>query len=181
MAYIKYYVPIDQPGTHIKDQWVTPGWSDNELESGAVWTNELVHFVVDNGIPLLHDIVDPPGTPSIHEKVIAAAMSQRKERINGRNSRFWGQGLSDRELFRYPWSLASINITTDIKGLIPKKGTKWLFMRSVTTGICDDRMDIDIHLLDTSGDLIAHSHHLAQVVPITAKGRRKNTPGQSAL
>jgi Thioesterase-like superfamily len=166
-SYIKYYIPIKSQSRNSIDQWVTPGWKDEGAANGAVWTNETIHFVIDNCLPTLNDLMSKSKTSELYNSIVKAGLVQRQARLEGKDDRIWGRGLTDSDL--PPWIISTIAITTEVKRLLPKEGTKWLFMRVTTKSLLNNRMDYDIVLMDQNSELIALSHHLAQVVHVDSK------------
>jgi acyl-CoA thioesterase FadM len=53
-------------------------------------------------------------------------------------------------------------MTTEIKKV--PRGAKWLFMRSRVNVIKNGRFDMEIHIVDESGELVAICKHCAMVV-----------------
>lgn len=167
-SYVRYYIPQARTSQHFIDQWVTPGWKD-ELGSpnGPVWTNETVHFIIDNSLPLLNDLVDAPRF-AIYNKLFQAGFQQKQARVEGKDDRLWGEGLADSEI-SFPWILSTISSSTEVKRLLPVEGCKWLFMRNTIKDIIDNRMDLEIVLLNETLELIATSHHICHIIHVDKK------------
>lgn len=166
-SYVKYYIPIKSQSRNFIDQWVTPGWKDEGVANGAVWTNETIHFVIDNFAPILNDLMSTSKTNDLYNAIVKAGLMQRQARLEGKDDRIWGRGLTDSDL--PPWVISTIAITTEVKKLLPEEGTKWLFMRVTTKSLLNNRMDYDIVLMDKDSELIALSHHIGQVIHIDSK------------
>lgn len=164
-SYVKYYIPIKRSSLNYIDQWVTPGWKDEGAVNGAVWTNEIIHFVLDNCLPTLNDLLSTSKT-ELYQSIVRAGLVQRQARLEGKDDRIWGRGLTDSSVI--PWIVSTIAISTEVKRLLPKD-TKWLFMRVTTKSLLNDRMDYDVVLTDENGELIALSHHVMQVIHVDAK------------
>ncbi|KAF2003383.1 hypothetical protein P154DRAFT_460549 [Amniculicola lignicola CBS 123094] len=62
--------------------------------------------------------------------------------------------------FWYPTLLLNL----DIKKPLPPGGVKWLFNRTQMKKIQNGRMDIEVHIFDAEGELVALSHHVALAV-----------------
>jgi acyl-CoA thioesterase FadM len=60
-------------------------------------------------------------------------------------------------------------LTTEIKKV--PKGAKWLFMRTRVNVIKNGRFDMEVHLVDESGELVAICKHAAVVVEEQMIGR----------
>ena len=170
-SYVRYCIPFRPHNLHTIDQWVTPGWQDSCSEAGAVWTNETIHFILDNCLPNLNDLIDERKTGSLHQKIVNAGLAQRKARSEKKDDKIWGEGLGESDVF--PWINSTITIGTEIKRLLPEEGAKWLFMRVTTKSILNDRMDYEIVMMDREMNLIALSHQVAQIIPIGSKEERK--------
>jgi hypothetical protein len=170
-SYMNFVIPVKRGSLNIVDQWVTPNWHDHKLPDGAVWTNEMIHFVLDNCMPLLNDLMGSGRAQSLYEMVVEAGMAQKAARKAGRNDKIWGDGLDDPGLF--PYIISTMTIATEIKKLLPEDGVKWLFMRVTVKSLKNDRMDYDIDMLDEYGDLVATSHQLVQVISIESKKPKK--------
>ena len=172
-SYVKFYVPIKGQGANYVDQWITPGWRDDDAPNGPVWTNELVQFAVDASLPVLNNLLKTSGKPGFHEAVVRTGLLQRKARLEGRDDRIIGEELKDAALL--PWIISTTTIATEVKRLLPEEGVKWLFLRATTRMLLNDRMDYDVVLLDEHGLLIATSQHVLQVIASgTKKARLSN-------
>ena len=166
-SYVKYYVSTKEQIRNTTDQWVTPGWEEEDAANGAVWTNETVHFVIDNCVSTLYELINTSKTDSFHATIVRAGLAQREARLNGKDGRLQGAGLDSSELA--PFVISTIAVSTEIKRLLPMEGTKWLFMRVTTRSLLNDRMDYDVVLIDEHGELLAGTHHVAQVIRIGRK------------
>ena len=167
-SYIRYYVPIKSQSRDYIDQWITPGWTDPTMANGLVWTNELVHFVIDLCLPVLNDLLSM--SSGLHDAIVRGGLQQRQARQEMRDDRIQGEGLADAELSS--WIASTTAVTTEIKRLLPKEGTKWLFMRVTTKSLIDGRMDYDIVLTDGDQRLIAISHHVLQVIHMDSRVKK---------
>ena len=135
------------------------------MANGPVWTNELVHFVLDLCLPTLNDILN--NSNEFYDAVVRGGLQQRQARREKRDDRIQGVGLADADLSS--WIISTTAITTEIKRLLPEEGTKWLFMRVTTKSLVNGRMDYDIVLTDGDQKLIAVSHHVLQVIHLDSK------------
>ncbi|KAH7131991.1 thioesterase-like superfamily-domain-containing protein [Dendryphion nanum] len=76
--------------------------------------------------------------------------------------------------FWYPTLLLNL----DIKKPLPAEGVKWLAIRVQTKQVRNGRMDLEVHVHDAQGDLIALSHHVGFVLDAsrnTAERRKPDT------
>ncbi|KAF2749928.1 hypothetical protein M011DRAFT_517790 [Sporormia fimetaria CBS 119925] len=62
--------------------------------------------------------------------------------------------------FWYPTLLLNL----DVKKALPAEGVKWLHVRVQLKKIKNGRMDIEVHVYDAEGDLVALSHHVGFVL-----------------
>jgi len=62
-----------------------------------------------------------------------------------------------------------MSMTTEIKKV--PKGAKWLYMRARANVIKDGRYDLEVHILDQSGELVALSKHIGMVFEGPMAGR----------
>ncbi|KAF2710316.1 hypothetical protein K504DRAFT_466735 [Pleomassaria siparia CBS 279.74] len=62
--------------------------------------------------------------------------------------------------FWYPTLLLNL----DVKKTLPPEGAKWLAVRVQMKKMKNGRMDLDVHVLDAEGDIVALSHHVGFVV-----------------
>lgn len=62
--------------------------------------------------------------------------------------------------FWYPTLLLNL----DVKKTLPKEGCKWLAIRVQMKQVKNGRMDLDVHVYDEHGDLVALSHHVGFVL-----------------
>ena len=132
---------------------------------GLVWTNELVHFVLDNAVPTLNDLVGLDGAEGMYGKLIKTGLQQGEARRRGSHEAIHGEGIDiDRG-----WIVSTSAISTEIIRLLPEEGIKWLFMRCVTRSVLNNRTDYTIDLLDSNGDLIAVSHHCMTAISTKQK------------
>jgi len=60
-------------------------------------------------------------------------------------------------------------MTTEIKKV--PKGAKWLFMRARVNVIKNGRFDMEVHLVDEGGELVAICKHAAVVVDWAFSGK----------
>jgi hypothetical protein len=62
--------------------------------------------------------------------------------------------------FWYPTLLLNI----DIKKALPPEGVKWLVVRVQIKKVKNGRIDLDVHVYDEEGDLVALSHHVGFIM-----------------
>lgn len=171
-TYMKFYLPKVQRAKNEFDQWATPAWEDDELPNGAAWDNDLLHYLVDTSLPITNSLIQNPKTPGLtwHEALVRDAILQRKARQEGRSDAIVDEGTSDGTMI--PYIFATVAITTEQIKPVPE-GCKWLFVRASTRTLINDRMNMDVTVLDEDGQLVAFSNHIMQVVPSATKNAKK--------
>ncbi|KAF2441039.1 hypothetical protein P171DRAFT_456952 [Karstenula rhodostoma CBS 690.94] len=83
------------------------------------------------------------------------------------NYRGHGQGP-----FWYPTLLLNL----DVKKSLPPEGVKWLAIRVQTKKVMNGRMDLEVHVHDEQGDLVATSHHVAFVLDVARNTAARSKP-----
>ncbi|KAJ4301266.1 hypothetical protein N0V90_003357 [Kalmusia sp. IMI 367209] len=81
---------------------------------------------------------------------------------------------NDQGPFWYPTLLLNL----DVKKPLPPEGVKWLAIRVQTKRVKNGRLDLEVHVHDEEGDLVALSHHVTFVLSAarnTAARRKTNT------
>lgn len=146
----------------IIDQWVR---FRPEGKSGKI-TNDALGFVVDI-------------FPQMIEQYIRADLE----------AAMLGQDLSEKEAdeirkrgppqkaFWYP----TLNLNLDVKKALPDNGVEWLFVRIQTYKIYNGRFDLQVTVLDDTGDLVATSSHSGLAVDISRNTTRSKRPKQSKI
>ncbi|KAI2780517.1 thioesterase-like superfamily-domain-containing protein [Daldinia loculata] len=87
----------------------------------------------------------------------------RKEKGDGRPPAFW-----------YP----TVALNLDVKKALPPEGVEWLFSRVRAKCIKNGRMDLEVVIMDETGEVVALSHHVVLIVGAernTASRRRVQT------
>ncbi|KAF2200022.1 hypothetical protein GQ43DRAFT_397387 [Delitschia confertaspora ATCC 74209] len=77
-----------------------------------------------------------------------------------------------------PYWYPTLLLNMDVKKLLPPEGVEWLGVRIQVKKIKNGRMDLDIHVIDEEGDIVALSHHIGFVVHAsrnTAARRKDNS------
>jgi hypothetical protein len=115
------------------------------LKNGERWTNATLGYVAD--------MWSMPVESFITRKDVNGAGDAKK-----RTAKFW-----------YPTVLLNL----DIKKALPEEGVEWLFSRVETKQIKNGRMDLEVVILDATGEIVALSHHVALAV-----SSQRNTAGR---
>ena len=143
--------PRDRPRS-IVDHWVrfTPGRGPGK------WTNDALGIVVDM-------------FPQVVESYINAERGETdlQEKAPDENS-------APRPKYWYP----TLSMNLDVKKLLPPEGVEWLFVRVQAKVIKNGRLDLDITVLDSEGEIVALSSQCSLVMHAernTASRGRKET------
>lgn len=64
------------------------------------------------------------------------------------------------EMFWYP----TLALNLDVKKALPEEGVEWLFIRSMAKVIQNGRLDLEVIVLDQSGDVVALSNHVNMIL-----------------
>ena len=86
--------------------------------------------------------------------------SSEKSPTQGANDKKSLAEKSEWAKFWYP----TILLNLDVKKALPAEGVEFLFVRVRAKQIKNGRMDLDVTILDESGDLVALSTHVALVL-----------------
>lgn len=136
-----YYDPREQPNKMVIDKWIRLATGENITAAALGYVADCWPYVVE------------AQRPSPRE---AAAMKQRGEAIPfAPDARFW-----------YP----TVVLNLEVKKALPKEGVEWLHLRVQAKQIKNGRLDLEVLLLDESGDLVAISNHVNLVL-----GSERNT------
>ncbi|KAF2684933.1 hypothetical protein K458DRAFT_487174 [Lentithecium fluviatile CBS 122367] len=74
--------------------------------------------------------------------------------------------------FWYPTLLLNL----DVKKALPPEGVKWLAVRVQVKKVKNGRMDIEVHVYDAEGDLVALSHHVGFVLDASRNMATRRKP-----
>jgi len=78
----------------------------------------------------------------------------------------------------YPTMLLNL----DVKKVLPDEGVDWLFVRTRSKLIKDGRFDLEVIIMDETGDMVALSHQVCMVLPASRNlAERKQTLKDSKL
>ncbi|GMF74774.1 unnamed protein product [Aspergillus oryzae] len=96
------------------------------------------------------------------------AAAQRDSRIQGRPN--WRELELDGSKEPITQTVhVTLSMSTEVKRNLPRKGVRWLYLRSEVKRIVDGRMDMEILLCDETMELIAVSQHAAHIIPSAQK------------
>lgn len=135
---VRWFFPrAGQVSRNTTDQWICQ-------PDGAKFTNESLGYVVD-AFPQLIEQYRYSGNPY----AIGALGEQAMKELKAENKPMW-----------YPTVLLNI----DFKKPLPAEGAEWLFTRVEAKQIKNGRMDLEVIVMDETGDVVALSHHVVLVV-----------------
>lgn len=105
-------------------------------EKKGRWTNDAVAFLVDMF----------PSALSGFDRLASKAATGSEETLGGK---FW-----------YP----TVALNLDMRKRLPESGVEWLFCRVSSTAIVDGRSDIQVVVLDETGDVVAIASQVGLVL-----------------
>lgn len=83
---------------------------------------------------------------------------------------------SYRDKTQGPFWYPTLLLNLDVKKSLPPEGVKWLAIRVQTKKVMNGRMDLEVHVHDEKGDLIALSHHVAFVLDASRNTAARRKP-----
>ncbi|KAF7537303.1 hypothetical protein G7054_g3812 [Neopestalotiopsis clavispora] len=149
MQACEFYVPRQgQIRKSLIDHWI-------RLPEGQKFTNTSLGYVVDCW-PYVVEAYRSPGSDAA--KTNPQALEAHSTSIS--------------DVYWYP----TVTLNMEIKKALPKGGVDWLFMRVNSRQIKNGRLDLEVLILDESGDLLALSQHVNLIV-----GIERNTNARGSL
>ncbi|KAF4630662.1 hypothetical protein G7Y89_g7475 [Cudoniella acicularis] len=119
------------------DEWI-------RLRSGEKWTNASLGYVCDMWpMPI-------------------EAFIRGENPYDGKNTLI-GPDRKEKPTIRRMW-YPTMLLNVDFKKTLPEEGVEWLFVRVEAKQIKNGRMDLEVIIMDTEGDIVALSHHVALAV-----------------
>jgi hypothetical protein len=135
---VQFYFPRNgQFLRSMTDQWI-------RFRDGSRFTTESLGFVAD----MFPQVVESYNAEDDPYRVKPEGEAKVKGDTR-RGAKYW-----------YP----TVVLNLDVKKALPKDGVEWLFCRARSKQIRKGRLDIEVVIMDESGDLVALSHHVALVV-----------------
>lgn len=154
---VRFFFPRrGQPEGSTADEWIT-------LKSGEKFTNVSLGLVVDmfpQMIETFRTETDPYSVESRSKSVNTESESRQKG-----VAKSW-----------YPTLLLNV----DVKKALPEEGVDWLFLRARAKQIKNGRFDLEVIVLDESGDVVALSHHVCMILS-TERNMAKRRTGNEGL
>ncbi len=142
---------------HHLDQWVR---FHPDGQPGS-WTNDSLGFVVDMFPPIVEEILkaeEKAGTTEF-PTTISPREVEAKRGPGPPKARFW-----------YP----TLSLNLDVKKKLPEpEGVEWLFIRVQAQVVRNERMDLQVLVLDTEGEMVAVSSHAGLIM-----GTERNMAGR---
>lgn len=136
----------------VVDEWIA-------LKSGEKWTDVSLGFVVDM-FPQMIETFRSEGDPyAVKSEGQAVVPDEGEVRKNGM-AKYW-----------YPTLLLNV----DVKKALPEQGVDWLFLRTSAKRIQNGRFDIEVVVLDETGDIVALSHHVCMILPAERNLAQRST------
>lgn len=83
---------------------------------------------------------------------------------------------SFRDQSQGPFWYPTLLLNLDIKKALPLEGVKWLQVRVQMKRVRNGRMDIDVHIHDADGELVALSNHVGFVVDASRNTAARRQP-----
>lgn len=143
---------LARAGPHLKsmaDEWV-------RFTSGERITNDALGFACDMFPMVLENYrfgEDPKQVPTIKEMLA----KQEKNKFGA----FW-----------YP----TLSLNLDIKKALPEEGVEYLFVRVRTKQVRNGRFDLEVVLMDDTGDVVALSNHVTMVLDASRNTAQRRKP-----
>jgi acyl-coenzyme A thioesterase PaaI-like protein len=119
------------------DEWL-------RFRSGERFTNNSIGFVADAFSPMVNVFGS-----HLHETTNSGPDAEKR---TGAAARYW-----------FP----TLVLNLEVKKALPEEGVEWLFVRVRAKQIRNGRMDLEVVILDEGGDLVALSHHVSFIVPVS--------------
>lgn len=145
----EFYIPRNgQVRRSLIDQWI-------RLPDSQLFTNTSLGYVVD-----------------CWPYVIEAYRATTLGRVETSRQASKHNDVDISGIYWYP----TVTLNIETKKALPEHGAEWLFMRVVSRQIKNGRLDLEVLVLDESGDLVAISQHVNLIV-----GMERNTNSRGSL
>ncbi|KAL3487471.1 thioesterase-like superfamily-domain-containing protein [Aspergillus germanicus] len=144
---------VEERAKQVVDQW-------SRFAPGGVlarWSNEAVVYLAD----IFPAALDRLGAM---EDMAALRATEGNANSGDGNKVATGEGLVQ---FWYP----TVTMNIDLKSRLPREGLEWLHTRVVTRMLRGSRADLEVHILDQDGGLVATSTQVALVVDPARNGK----------
>ena len=187
-AYYRCFIPVkwSQNQTYV-EQWMLPGWdctasgSPDPSQAEALWTNDMIPFVLDVNVPIQENYyeLDPnESNPSGSTSTLAFCAAQKKNRDAGqRNWRELPNDGSSPEGYKHFQAKGNmvnytLNMNLEIKKKLPSEGVRWLYLRTEAKSIQNGRLDLQVLCFNEKMELLAMKNGVEQLLPAAKKTQR---------
>ncbi|KAJ9626351.1 hypothetical protein H2203_003983 [Taxawa tesnikishii (nom. ined.)] len=136
---VRFFFPKEgQLLRSLNDQWICMG-------TGEKFTNDSLGFVADMFPQVIESYRNGSDPYSVGKEESSTEEDKKKRGM----AKFW-----------YPTVLLNL----DVKKALPEEGVEFLFVRTRAKQIKNGRYDLEIVVLDETGDIVALSHHVCLVL-----------------
>lgn len=150
--HVKTYLPSKgQVGQALIDQWLC-------LEDGLRFTQEILGYVAD----MFPQIVEAAYSQEKVENEMRRLQSESGEESDALTSETASKRPDKSQWARFWYPTVLLNL--EVKKALPPDGVEWLFSRVRSKEIRNGRMDLEVTIMDESGDIVALSTHIALIV-----------------
>lgn len=140
--HVRFFFPREgQLEQSLRDQWMC-------FRNGEKFTNESLGFVADVFPQVIESYRTGGEDPYSIELERKMSQKDQEAKEKGR-AKFW-----------YPTLLLNL----DVKKALPEEGVEWLFLRTRTKQIKNGRYDLEVIVMDESGEIVVLSHHVCLVL-----------------
>ncbi|KAJ8611906.1 hypothetical protein MRB53_037702 [Persea americana] len=137
----RFFFPrAGQAHPSIVDQWIC-------MKNGENWTNTSLGYVADAFPQVVEVYAHQP--VDVYSIALEKSMSVEEQEKTYKNPGYW-----------FP----TLVLNLDIKKALPEEGVKWLGVRLQAKQIKNGRFDLEIIIMDESGEIVALSHHSCMIV-----------------
>lgn len=152
---VRFFFPRQgQQMRSLSDEWLC-------FRNGERFTNASLGYVADMW-PQVVEAYKSDGDP------YGVQLGKGVEGTDPAESKGWAK-------FWYPTLLLNL----DVKKALPEEGVEWLFARCQAKRIENGRLDLEVVILDESGDVVALSHHVTLVLGAERNmAKRRKVEGQ---
>lgn len=156
-ANMRFFFPKNgQIEKGLADQWMA-------FKNGERFTNTSLGMVADM-FPQLPETFRSETDPYSVEAEVKGIDTEAEARKKG-SAKFW-----------YPTLLLNL----DVKKALPEEGVDVLFVRTRAKRIQNGRYDLEIVIMDDSGDIVALSHHVCMILPAERNLAKRSTSENSS-
>ena len=174
-GHVKTYLPRrGQVGQAVIDQWLC-------FENGEKFNQEALGYLVDT-FPQIMESANGQDDLQREMKELQKTSPLQSAVHSEANADYAGHHSDlERSQWAHFW-YPTVTLNMDVKKALPPEGVEWLFSRVRAKQIRNGRMDLEVTVLDESGDIVALSTHVALIVSAERNMLRstRNDNGQSS-